>query len=245
MGEFTEKDTKKFYDNKETDDFYRSFWDPDGTLHWGLWDREGDVTYIQAAQRMTEFIFSNSGIGKNSRVLDLGCGNGNSSFWLAEKTGCEVVGIDLANARIENAKQKSREYPFLKVYFQVASITDLPFEDNRFTHVWSEAALYHVHDLKKGLQEVYRVLEEQGIFVFDDLVQPKNDISRDARIHVYDRLFFEGKYSHESYGNALEDIGFMIVRAEDLSRHLRKSYHVLSESRAVQFSLGAPVSRPA
>jgi ubiquinone/menaquinone biosynthesis C-methylase UbiE len=229
MGKFTENDTEKFYGSQETDDFYRSFWDSDGTLHWGLWNQEEDVTYVQASQRMTEFMFANSGITKDSRVLDLGCGNGNSSIWLAQKTGCEIVGIDLGKARIQNAKQKLQEYPSLKCYFQEASITNLPFEDNDFTHVWSQAVLYHVHDLKKGLQEVYRVLKDQGVFIFDDLVQPRKDISEEAKIHVYDRLFFEGKYSHESYLNELQNLGFMVVQAQDISWHLNKSYQVLAE----------------
>ncbi|WP_293120895.1 cyclopropane-fatty-acyl-phospholipid synthase family protein [Okeania sp. SIO1I7] len=35
-----------------------------------------------------------SGITKDSRVLDLGCGNGNTAIWLSQETGCEVVGDD-------------------------------------------------------------------------------------------------------------------------------------------------------
>ncbi len=33
-----------------------------------------------------------SGIFAKSRVLDIGCGNGNTAVWVTQQTGCEVVG---------------------------------------------------------------------------------------------------------------------------------------------------------
>ena len=44
-------------------------------------------------------------ITRDSRVLDLGCGNGTTSFRLHEDLECEVVGIDLSGVRIDNAKE--------------------------------------------------------------------------------------------------------------------------------------------
>lgn len=58
-------------------------------------------------------MLSQSGVEKDSRVLDLGCGNGNTAIWLSQQTGCEVVGVDLSGVRIENAKTKAQQYPSL------------------------------------------------------------------------------------------------------------------------------------
>lgn len=34
---FTEQDTESYYDSQ--DSIYSSFWDPDGSVHWGYFDR--------------------------------------------------------------------------------------------------------------------------------------------------------------------------------------------------------------
>ncbi|MGB7274923.1 MAG: methyltransferase domain-containing protein [Geitlerinemataceae cyanobacterium] len=230
QSKFTETDTEVFYDAE--DSLYRSFWDSEGSLHWGYFldltaTRVDD--FIPACQRWNQYMLDQSGITASSRVLDLGCGNGNTAVWLAEKTGCEVIGIDLSNVRINNALAKARDYPSLRLQFQKASATNLPFEEGTFTHVWSQATLYHVHQRELALREIYRVLQEGGIFLFDDLITPKKQIGEQARKYVYERLLFEPAYSHSGYIEVLSQLGLMVLQSKDLSQHLHKSYELLSE----------------
>ena len=113
--------------------------------------------------------------------------------------------------------------------FHKASATDLPFADGTFTHVWSQATIYHIPDKAKTLQEAYRVLRPSGTMVFDDLIKPKPDISDEARAFVYDRLLFDTDFSFYSYMDALRETGFRVLEARDLSAHLARSYGCLSE----------------
>ncbi len=226
---FTETDTEAFYDAE--DSLYRSFWDSEGSLHWGYFP---DLTtthtedFIPACQRWNEYMLDQSGITAASKVLDLGCGNGNTAIWLAQKTGCEVVGVDLSHVRVNNAIAKAKDYPTLRLQFQKASATDLPFATGTFTHVWSQATLYHIHQRESALREIYRVLQEGGIFLFDDLVTPTQNISPQARQYVYDRLLFEPTYSQFDYIDILSQMGLMVLQSIDLSQHLHKSYELLS-----------------
>ena len=227
---FAEADTEAFYDQQ--DSLYQNFWDKEGSLHWGYFDKFSipePENFITACQHWNEYMLQQSGINSASKVLDVGCGNGNTAIWLAQQTGCEVIGIDLSIVRVENARSKIANHPQLRVSFEKATATDLPFENGTFTHVWSQATLYHVHDRQQALVEVQRVLAEKGIFVFDDLITPTDVINEQAQQYVYSRLLFGKTYSMMSYQRSLTDLGIMVLESKDLSTDLKQSYTLLSK----------------
>ncbi|MEX2411610.1 MAG: class I SAM-dependent methyltransferase, partial [Candidatus Paceibacterota bacterium] len=163
MKKYTEKDTENFYDKE--DSLYRSFWDKDGSLHWGLF-LKGNEEYLKATDNLTKFMAEKAVINSNSKVLDIGCGNGESSIQLADKFKCEVVGVDISGVRIKNAKEKLQNSKLSSlVKFLKGTVTNLPFKNNEFTHVWSQSTIYHVHNRDKALKEIYRVLENDGTFI--------------------------------------------------------------------------------
>lgn len=232
QGKFSETDTEALFDNLERDERFRSFWHPDGCLHWGYFDNletHCPEDFVSACQRWDRYMLEQSHITAESRVLEVACGNGNTSIWLARETGCEVVGIDLCSNYIDNARVKASDYPSLRLSFQKESATNLPFRDRSFTHAWSQAALYHIPDLSTALAEAYRVLEDGGIFLFDDLVTPIPEVSEMARQYVYDRLRFEPTFSSQAYREQLEQLGFTVLQSTDLSEHLQKSYELVAE----------------
>ena len=237
---FSEQETEQYYDAEDA--LYRSFWDAEGSLHWGIFnapEQPGNAPdvrgeFLAACSRLNEVMLENAGINENARVLDLGCGNGNTSLWLCRETRARVTGVDLSGVRIANAVDSLDRTPELAplLEFHKASATDLPFEDGAFSHVWSQATIYHIPDKAKTLQEAYRVLKPGGVMVFDDLTKPKPDISDEARAFVYDRLLFDTDYSFHSYMDALRETGFRVLEARDLSAHLARSYTCLSQMAA-------------
>ncbi len=232
--QFSERDTEEYYDAEDA--LYRSFWDSEGSLHWGVFDSPEvdsmDVRagFLKACARLNEVMLANAGIDQDARVLDLGCGNGNTATWLCRATGAHVTGVDLSGVRIANAIESLQQLPELagKLEFEKASATDLPFAEGAFTHVWSQATIYHIPDKTKTLQEAYRVLQQGGTMVFDDLTKPRRDISEEARTFVYDRLLFDTDFNFYSYMDALRETGFRVLEARDLSSHLARSYTCLS-----------------
>ena len=225
---FSENDTERFYDAEDA--LYRSFWDSEGSLHWGLFDETTGDDFLKACVNLNRMMAQEARIETGSHILDLGCGNGNTSIWLAQQWGCQVTGIDLSGVRIDNARADLSGRPESireRVRFEKCSATDLPFEDGSFSHVWSQATIYHVPDKDTTLKEAYRTMKPGGLMVFDDLIKPKPDISADARKYVYDRLLFDTDYSFQGYQEALEKTGFQVEDARDLSSHLRRSYQHL------------------
>ena len=236
---FTEQETEQYYDAEDV--IYRSVWDADGSVHWGVFDAppgsNGSIReeFLAAGVRLNELMVEYAGIDAGARVLDVGCGNGTTAAWLCRATGAQVTGVDLSGVRIENAVASLEKVPELadRLAFEKASAAELPFADGSFTHVWSQATIYHVPEKDQALQEAYRVLEPGGALIFDDLTKPKPDISAAAREFVYDRLLFDTDFSFYSYIETLREIGFRVLQARDLSAHLAQSYTCLSRLASV------------
>lgn len=230
-GHYTEKDVGNFFD--QTLNNYLSFWDSDGVLHTGYFSGDDDDDYRAASDRTSEIIATEAGIDGSSHVLDVGSGCGNFLIYLAGRFGCRCEGLDLSKERVAFARQKlaeeSRERP-LGVRFHHGSATAMPYQNDRFSHVVSQDALFLVPDKPRSHAEIYRVLRPGGIFTFSDFLQPKKEISERARVHVYDRVKWNAGYSLVGYQVALEEAGFEILLARSLENHIKQTYRVLGKT---------------
>ncbi len=229
--QFSESETEQYYDHEDA--VYRALWDKDGSVHWGLFEDGANMTFLEAGANLDKVMVQRGQINPDSVVIDVGCGSGTIAMGLCRATGCRVTGVDLSGVRIANAIDALKEQPEdvrNKVTFKKGSATDLPIEDGTFDRAWSQATIYHVPDKVKVLEEVYRVLKPGGIFVFDDLIKPKPEIGDKARKFVYERLLYDTDFSFESYQKALKSAGFEVLEAEDMSRHLKTSYLMLSDA---------------
>ena len=231
--QFSESETEQYYDHEDA--VYRALWDKDGSVHWGLFEDGANMSFLEAGANLDQAMAQRGRIGPDSVVIDVGCGSGTIAIGLCKATGCQVTGVDLSGVRIANAIDSLESQPQEvreRVAFQKGSATDLPIEDESFDRAWSQATIYHVPDKEKVLEEVYRVLKPGGIFVFDDLIKPQPEIGEKARKFVYERLLYDTDFSFESYQEALKSAGFEVLEAEDISRHLKTSYLMLSDAAA-------------
>ncbi len=230
---YSEAETEQYYDHE--DGVYRALWDKDGSVHWGLFEDGANMTFLEAGANLNTVMIRRGRLAADSRVIDVGCGSGTTAIALCQSVGCHITGVDLSGVRIANAIDSLEEEPAAlqkKVVFEKASATDLPFAAETFSHAWSQATIYHVPDKVKVLEEVYRVLQPGGIFVFDDLLKPQPNIGEKAQKFVYERLLYDTDFSFESYQETLKAVGFEVLEAEDISRHLKTSYEMLSAAAA-------------
>jgi len=102
-------------------------------------------------------------INSNTKVLDIACGKGSTAFYLAEKYGCSVVGIDISEELIQEAKDTCRKKGLdNKVKFLIGNAMDLPFDDNQFDVAISQGILVFVDDKTKTINEASRVVKDGG-----------------------------------------------------------------------------------
>jgi len=101
-----------------------------------------------------------SGSIENLDVLEVGCGLGDFSIYLA-KYGANVIGTDFSTSAIEFAKEKCTAKGS-SASFQLADAQALPFDSNSFDLIFSCECLEHVPDPRKALSEMFRILKPNG-----------------------------------------------------------------------------------
>jgi SAM-dependent methyltransferase len=102
----------------------------------------------------------------HGRLLELGCGAGNLTFWLAAK-GYECHGVDITPTAIAWAQEKNVVSP-VKATFSVGDVTDLAsFADGFFDFVLDGHCLHWLEgeDRRQTLLAVRRVLKEEGFLL--------------------------------------------------------------------------------
>ena len=99
---------------------------------------------------------------QGKKVLDSGCGNGRYSYALKSLGASQVIGIDLSEKNILDAKHRLSLRPLDGLSYQLANVSELPFEESSFDYVFSNGVLHHTDVLDKGLEELLRVLKPGG-----------------------------------------------------------------------------------
>ncbi|MBA2713917.1 MAG: AzlC family ABC transporter permease [Rubrobacteraceae bacterium] len=94
------------------------------------------------------------------RVLDVACGNGNTSLAAARRF-CEVVGIDYVPMMLDEGRRRA-EADGLAVDFRKGDAEDIPFPDASFDVVLSTIGVIFAPDQEKAAGELMRVCKPGG-----------------------------------------------------------------------------------
>jgi arsenite methyltransferase len=123
---------------------------------------------------ITEKTIRRMDLRSGQRVLDLGCGSGWATRMLAravgsgEKSSGSVVGVDISDEMIRQAREASAE--FENVAFAVGSAARIPWEENFFDRVLSVESFYYYPDQDVALGEIFRVMAGGGrLFILINL----------------------------------------------------------------------------
>ncbi|KAG5118087.1 hypothetical protein JHK82_032507 [Glycine max] len=149
-----QKGIAEFYDESSGlweniwgDHMHHGFYDPDSTV--SLSDhRLAQIRMIQESLRFASVSEERSKWPKS--IVDVGCGIGGSSRYLAKKFGATSVGITLSPVQAQRANALAAAQGLDdKVSFEVADALKQPFPDGKFDLVWSMESGEHMPDKAK------------------------------------------------------------------------------------------------
>jgi ubiquinone/menaquinone biosynthesis C-methylase UbiE len=113
--------------------------------------------YNEVAEEVTARISS-------GKILDVGTGPGYLPLEIAKRApSLEIIGIDISHAMVKIANRNAKDRGFSDhVKFQIGNAANLPFEDGYFDFVISTLSFHHWLKPIECLNEIYRVLKENG-----------------------------------------------------------------------------------
>ena len=108
-------------------------------------------------------------IDEDTVVLDVGCGTGGNSCYLAQKHGCRVVGVDIAEHMIMYAEKRAKELGLTdRVSFQVGDAYSLELPDGGFDAVLTVFTSQFLEPAK-AFPEFHRVLRQGGYLGINEM----------------------------------------------------------------------------
>jgi MPBQ/MSBQ methyltransferase len=191
----------------------------------------GRAATIHAVARM--------GLRASDHVLDVGCGIGGATRYLASTVGCQVTGIDLTPAYIAAAEELARRTGLAgRVAYRVASALAMPFANAAFDAAITLHVAMNIKDRSGLYREVARVLKPGAVLCVYDVMRGERDGLRfpvpwaetPATSHLTTPQEMEG---------LLRDAGFEIRETEDRTTFARDFFrHSLAKSAAGALPLG-------
>lgn len=162
-----------------------------------------------------------AGIDETCDLLDVCCGLGGPSRYLAHNYGCRVTGIDLTESRVAGARRLT-EMAGLddRTVFETADALDMPFDDATFDVVIGQEGFCHIPAKDRLMAQCARVLKPGGRIAFTDIVTTDRT-SDETRARLQRQMTFQELGSPESYRDALRCNRCEVLEVQDLSDEWR------------------------
>lgn len=158
-------------------------------------------------------------LSENSKILDIGFGNGYFTKLIYKKIKCSIYGIDISGDMIKTASKKNkRGIQNGDIHLSIGDCCQLEFENNSFDIVTTMNTIYFWKDTLQGLTEIYRVLKNDGIFYnavltkesLDKVFYTKNGFKKFEK-EEYMKLGKQAGFKNVSFQTLGKDYGLLVI----------------------------------
>ena len=114
--------------------------------------------------------------GRETRLLDIGCGTGRFTLPIAKRFNFLVTGADTSTEMLKKAKNKDRNGI---IQWEIQDIHEMTYSDESFDVIFMSNVIHHCDAPAKALSECYRVLADSGVMLirYGAIEQIREDVT--------------------------------------------------------------------
>lgn len=174
---------------------------------------------------LTRELASAAFISRDSHVLDVACGNGNSARLIAADCGARVTACDYSLKNLLIATETTSGTKVARrIDYVRCEAAQLPFASGSFDVAICECSLCLFDDPRAVLQQIHSLLGRGGrIGLSDFFLNKPVPVSLESLLGTV--LCIAGAHSVEGYRKLLEDSGFGAVRIRQVNWALTSMIH--------------------
>jgi len=222
MPQYTDKETiREHYDRVSP--YYRDFWGEH--IHHGYWIR-GDETKEEAQTQLTEHLATVARIPRGAMVLDVGCGYGGSSIYLAQKYGAQATGITISPVQVEMAS-KAAERAGASAKFVCMDAEAMTFREP-FDVVWSVESISHYPNYQKFFASATKLVKPGGTMAVIDWFKKDGLTPREHKkqLEPIEKGMMIELHTMGEYERLMAENGLHIETTEVMNKECARSWDI-------------------
>jgi cyclopropane fatty-acyl-phospholipid synthase-like methyltransferase len=168
-------------------------------------------------------------ISPGMQILDLGCGVGSATRYLAGKTDCQVTGVDADADMLERASKATPSALSDKIHYAQMDVTQTTFPDASFDRVVIQSVACF-NDKQTLLREVARVLRPGGLLGMNEVTWRKSPTPQIEQVMCATICeTFRGAQLASEWVAHMEQAGLVQAEAEEHPFNAASPYQILRE----------------
>ena len=156
---------------------------------------------------------------ENKEVLEVGSGRGGGASWIAKTMKpSSLIGLDFSREAVSLC---NKWYEQENLDFREGNAQDIPFQKNSFDVVYNVESSHCYGNISKFIQEVFRLLKNQGDFCWTD---------------------FRNQKTMTELENIFISVGFKIISKRNITKQVLEALDMINESKKEKINQLVPKS---
>jgi tocopherol O-methyltransferase len=208
--------------------YYRALWGEH--LHHGYWIHGNEPKDV-AQDQLVEHLAQAANIQQGATILDVGCGYGGSSIYLARKYAAKAIGITISPVQVEMATRSAAQAGVSASFLCMdAEAIDprLLNSGEPFDVIWSVESISHYQDVPAFFASAANLLRPGGVLAITDWFKRESLPPREHKKHLHpieDGMMIV-LHTVQNYEGYLASAGLLVLRSDVLNKQCAKSWDI-------------------